>query len=841
MGRSNPTPGGSNATSKPVGVSGMLQSNTPSSGTFTGTPDTSDNTVVKGEVQEMGTTIFVDNAETAQKDESTVVHIDPRWFHINDTQQTEQSIKDFLAKPMIVASGNLSTTDTLTFIGSYPMPYYVIGGASRVMYSEKLRGYFGIRMDMRFRMVVNANRFQQGRYILGWVPTGGMGPSPLDTKSDEFRKAHMATLVQRTTIPHTELDIATTTSCELLVPYASIHTFYPLNAMTLSGGSLNSTLGWLNYFPYSPLVTPSGSTVASFTIYASLENVTLFGAASPQSLVAEREIGHKSNGPISSVATAFSKGFNEIASIPLLSSYAKSAAWISDRIAKAAKIFGYAKPTAGDSIGKIMILNNPGHSHVDGDSDTRALSYFAKPATVMLDGMSGTEFDEMDFAYIARKFAWLATVTWTTSSSGQIYSYPVGAENYVSLGGAVHLLPVGLMSALFTQWRGSIKVRLKFVKTEFHSGRLMVCFFPIDEIASNTTSPEYVNRHIIDIREYNEFTFEIPYISRYAWMPINGKTGILSVRVVDQLVAPASVSSSISILVEVAGGDDIQWSVPGVNPSLEPGEFVPQSGLSDPNKIAVNIGNTQTMGDPIAPSAYAIGDQITSFRTLLKRFYPLLPDSRSNTNTTTRLNSPMFILNVDLIPIRSLAAATNTVECDTIGMIASCYTFWGGSIRIKDVVSPGLTANPNLAATSNTTVATFVPTITGADSLMWQNLSSGTGAVNWNTHQVLQNTWLNNALTVEVPQYTRGLKRCIPDAWFSYLTVPDPDKVSYRANLTQGRLQIGIPAGLGTVTPVADYDLHNLYRSLGDDGEFSLFISIPPMFTPSNSLRYQMY
>jgi hypothetical protein len=121
------------------------------------------------------------------------------------------------------------------------------------------------------------------------------------------------------------------------------------------------------------LVSPTGSTSVPYKLYVSLENVRLFGAASAQSGIGIKENALKMSGPISSVATNFARGFSEFAKVPLISSYAKSAQWVMDRTARAASIFGFSKPTGGDNITKMSILNNAGHCNIDGTADSRSL------------------------------------------------------------------------------------------------------------------------------------------------------------------------------------------------------------------------------------------------------------------------------------------------------------------------------------------------------------------------------------------------------------------------------------------------------------------------------------
>ncbi len=811
---------------------------TESSGTFSGTPEQPNLASVSGVASVNATTKFVDDQDTVNRDESMVSHVSPLWFSINDTQQTEQTIIDFLAKPIVLFSGAFNITDTFSFLNSSSLPLAAFTSAQGSLWTQKLLGFFGIRMDMRIRIVVNANRFQQGRYIVGWMPLGGNTLTTSALKSQLTNNMHMATLVQRTTVPHVELDIATQTSAELLIPFASVHSFYPLNA--INPPTQAAALGFINIYPYQPLVAPTGSTTASYTCYISFENTRLFGAAAAQSGLHDAEVSNKMNGPISGIATSFAKGFREFANIPLLSSYASGAAWISDRIAKTASIFGFSKPTQGDSISKMQILNNPAHSCVDGDGDVRPLSYLSKPSTVPVKGMSGTEFDEMDFSYIARKFAWFQTVSWTTSSSGVVTSMAVVPNKQLSLGAGAHYQPVAFVSAFFNLWRGSLKFRFKFVKTEFHSGRLQFCFYPADELQALAGTPQYVNRIILDIREHIEIEITIPYISRFPYVPNGTSIGNLTIEVVDALVAPASVSSAVSILCEVAGGDDFEVAIPS-QLSANPIIFTPQSGIpADQKVVSMNIGNSVVVSDPVASSAFAIGDKVSSFRAYLKRYTPVNNSSKA-IGSTNRLNLQYAVIIPDFIPVQPPTPPPGFVNCDSVGLVALCYTFWGGGVRIKNTISPGLTLTPGNITTSNEVTATFFSDNLGTQASMFNPFNSSLNFTT-NSHQVLQQIFNNNTLTIELPQYTRTLKRCVADIWGSNPNVPSSSSDYQRSGGTQGTVTFSLPAGLGYTNPAfSGYDLHNIYRALSDDGDFSLFISVPPLVQSTVSSPYNVF
>nr|QDH87968.1 MAG: hypothetical protein H2Rhizo3345_000002 [Picornavirales sp.] len=162
------------------------------------------------------TTVFVDDKNIVQRDPTHIAHINDSVLRTVDSDNNHQSIQTFLSKPIVLVAGNFSTTDTYSFLNSYPMPYSAFQAPQGIMWLNKLSGIYGIRMDMRFRLVVNANRFQQGRYMMGWVPLASPLKSTSNLKELAFNNMHMATLTQRTQVPHVELDLCNDTAAELV-------------------------------------------------------------------------------------------------------------------------------------------------------------------------------------------------------------------------------------------------------------------------------------------------------------------------------------------------------------------------------------------------------------------------------------------------------------------------------------------------------------------------------------------------------------------------------------------------------------------------------------------------
>jgi hypothetical protein len=260
----------------------------------------------------------------------------------------------------------------------------------------------------------------------------------------------------------------------------------------------------------------------------------------------------------------------------------------------------------------------------DGGSNAQPISLSSTNEVMVYTGVGATKVDEMSIDFIKSQFAYYTSTSWSSGSSSGTrllqldctpFAYYNATANYFTFA------PVSMLARSFRYWRGGLIFRFKIVKTEFHSGRLVVAFFPYDRRTDGIptitlTNTDYLMREIVDIRTTSEFEVCVPYVSPdlYQFGADAYVPGYLNIFILDALVAPSSVSNSITIITEVAGAPDLEFAVPGGD---DWDAFIPpvvQSGFS--------VFKCQEMGsssDSILPSAVAIGEKLTSIRQVLKK------------------------------------------------------------------------------------------------------------------------------------------------------------------------------------------------------------------------------
>jgi hypothetical protein len=800
--------------------------------------------------EQQATTAFVSDASVVRAEDSMISKVSS-LFYKSSTDQYDQSIKTFFEKPINVMNGKFSVGDSVSTF--YTTPYSLLYSPHDfikpfTVRSNKLSGFLGFRATCVVRLVINATRFQQGRYMLAYIPSGGS--SPASTKGQAWNIAHWNQLIQRTQLPRVEFDLNCDTEVELRIPYVSSANFVPTSAIITDTNYYYAT-GTFVIFPYKDLVVGSGSANAYFTMWQHFEDVELIGPATPQSgnmfttkkrskkSVSSQEQESNGLGPISSPLTAISKGFSSFAQVPGLSVYAGPASWVTERLAGCAKIFGFARPHDTSPVTRVVRSIVPYVGTVDSSDASMPLSLSISNSVTQAEGFSGTDMDELDFKNFVTQYAYFKTFTMATSggaSGDSLAAWNLNPNHYwdstTGTGAKVfdHFQPLAFVAQYFSLWRGSLRFRIKIVKTEFHSGRIAICFNPIEPGITTTSlsysNSDYLHREIIDLRYSSEIEFAVPFISSSPWRSIIGtdnNIGTIGVYTVDPLQSPSSVPSTITFLCEVSGGPDMEFAVPRNNVSLVPSFGVtPQSGEMFTSKNdscsieRVSIGASSEKIN-LNNSAFCVGESITSFRSLLKTFTMLLNQGESD--------GAKYVISILPFAWDYYYNAGTPVACnwnpDIYGTLCSMFALSRGGVRWKFV--------EHLGAQSSAT-----NTLSGFTTVM---LDQSTGDINQMIYENEGNNYLNDQIFTGTSTGTRAIFQSAVGVQ-PEINVPQYHRYHSRSNMDHMcNTTFPYKTGVGNLSTrnFVEYFSTNgnpfawPMRAGSDDCNFGCFVSIPPM------------
>lgn len=806
-----------------------------------------------------GTTTFITDANIVSADINFRQSMHSSNYS-SSSDEYKQEIKDFMAKPTILLTNVFANTDGIGSFATTIQPHNAL--SLNTLYTNKLSGYLGFRATQVIRIVVNANKFQQGRYIMYAVQLGGSA----STSALAVAAANTNTLVQRTTIPHVEVDLACDSEAIMKIPYVSALNYFPMSAL-LPGRSVYGAVFQLGLVPYVPLSSGTGSSTCGFTIWSHFEDVELIGPAVPQSGSVYSKSKKKNESetersqnmrPLSSTLIRVSKAASLFNDIPLLSDYSSTVSWATDILAKTASSFGFSRPNNVGSSSRITRNILPYLSTIDGADNSLPASYSVKNMVGPAVGFSGTKIDEMDFSYIASIPAWSADVPWgTATGSGALlmerFVSPVtdtfsNVQNGLTY---VHFKPMSFVAEYFKYWRGSIVYKFKLVKTEYHSGRLCVSFNPASSATGATpihslNDSNYLHREIIDIRDCNEFTFVVPYISTTPYSTTNAtknscQIGRVAVHVMEPLVAPDTVSGTIRLICEMSAGPDMEFAVPKRHQYSPALDVIPQMGDiygGKPNACSIaetNIGASSPIsGDNNINAINCVGEKILSFRQLLKvsslllRTSSAVPGSGNNFFNITPFGTGHVINQaIPQIPY---------VSADLYSVLSACYVFSRGGVRFKNIFNVnGAVSTNNVIGTNNITEKFIMDNDLVTSWLSFNDpvaaSLSRVATVSTSDHEGISNPFTrifsptqhelvsNGSIEVQVPQYHRYHSRINSECITSLLYPYNNNDGGFAPNVY---LSIKYPT---SATPTTNL----LYRSCADDANFGTFKSVPPM------------
>lgn len=668
-----------------------------------------------------------------------------------------------------IAGDSLLNVDILTLFNSQPI------------WLNKIQGFLNMRASVKLRLVINPTPFQAGLLRIGYFPCANL--LGLEMQSH---------LLNRMTISQTPGCYLNLNSnfVELTVPYVA-----PVGFIERDLIASNLHASWGNVFIHvmEPLRTGTGSTSINWTLWMSLENLELSGMVQPQMAGLSRRapIEQEQNdgkGPVTRIMSSGVRLANDIAKIPSLAPLATPASWILSAAHNLCESFGWSKPLMTEKSGVMVVNQNrfAVNSRGADNCDPLSLDPDNKVQTI-LDASPGG-MDEMSFQYVNRHWSWFREVQWSTSASPASLLFDIDVSPFTfglsqTVGGVsvFSVAPCSVSRELYSLYRGSFEIRVRLVKTGFHTGTLAVGFVPGMEASTPSYfDSAYVYRQIIDIQDGSEFIFNLPYMLPQEFADVSQGIGKFFVYIVNPLVAPAAVSSTIDVFMEVRGGPDLQYAAPH-GCAMTP--FVPQAiGVEDAGEsTAITLGSSNHERANLHHAATAIGEIQKSFLELLKaQFNLLLAPATPYVAAGTGVWS-IAVNRVYAARYNGISTESSELGGDPISFVASWYAMSRGSTRYR-IVPRGLintTQETNvyraMLLTNSSQDVAFAGPYAGfkgptyvtdaapnsANNAMWSSLISATnppaaaGSTAGYSNRVQQIPFSNGGHAVQAPFYSK--------------------------------------------------------------------------------------
>jgi hypothetical protein len=467
-------------------------------------------------------------------------------------------------------------------------------------------------------------------------------------------------------------------------------------------------------------------------------------------------------------------------------------------------------------------------------------------------GFAGNDIDELSFDFIKTIPAYYTTFTWATTDvyGASKFSFNLTPNNFstTTAYGATtvtNFTPMSFVARHFLHWRGGFVFTFKFVKTEFHSGRLDFVFIPADFTSGAPTysiaDNPYLFRTVVDIREGNEFTIRIPYVSIYPYLQLGGPSeldgimGQFNCTVLTPLQAPNTVTTSIPVLIEVSADSDMTFQNPNTAMNFGPvfgvvaqSAYTPRTTRGDNTcRIAeVNIGSSSSCAKGEVFEEAIAGETVRSFRQLLKRY--------NGGGGIYQTDDDAYRVQPYAIPVAHIDSVTGIVtyplwEFDTYTRLGSIFALSRGQVRFALIHRYSYTEETdNLVHKIQTMVYVEAlnkntpPTQDLIETISGPIPATTLQAMMGNSQQLILGE-MQPVNILQIPAYNRVLSRANSDQ----LCVQQGNTtltVQYNGATTPRIKLYVFPLHMPDIA-----SSYQCYRFGADDCTFGCFVSIPPM------------
>jgi hypothetical protein len=497
-------------------------------------------------------------------------------------------------------------------------------------FADKFSSHRFLTTNLDIYVKVNPQPFHQGALMISTTPYNG-NPA--------------VNTIPHSYYPHVLLNITAMNNAKIELGFLEEYEAYDLLGVINRGFNLNVKV-------VSELAGATLPVDLQVEIYAMLKNpvLSLPMAQSGESDLAENAETGLVTKISGAVADSLELAQTALSQIPVIGTFVPPLTWTARAFNKVSAYFGWSKPINVEVAKNVCPAVAWRMCNGEGVDNSVALAISPDNA---IDSAENSIFklDEMDFSYLLERKV-MTKVTSIDKNTNPV-KIDLGQSQEV-------LTPADLVLNCFNYWRFSVKFEINLVKTRFHTGRLIVQYYPAQsaEPTTNLIMERNMNKlytKVIDISEVDRFYFTVPYMHNQPYRMLDESFGSLYIGQLTQLDYPDTVSPNVGVIVYRAISD-CEVSAP---------MFKPFPSISRAQGCCDNT--EPIIADDLIPvfthdfSKEIGGEKVSNLRTLAKRF--------TQADTISAINQAPYLI-------------SDLGHC-LFQNINNIYAFRSGSIRFK--------------------------------------------------------------------------------------------------------------------------------------------------------------
>lgn len=656
-----------------------------------------------------GTTVFVNDANEKTQ-EARPSNLDAS---LAVSKTDDNSIALFMAKPVSIDSINwTSAANRNSVLAGYSIADYVIGGATPTIWKNKLSGYNLIRGTAVLKFVINAQPFQAGRLLVHFLPNH----NKFAGYNFAYDRQHNYNLTTKTQQPCVEIDILDGTGT-IEIPYIApalwlsrtdpydwgrvfVTVLSPLASASATSVYINTYMYFKDFELAAPIFGPEMGLGDAITKTA---NNVKDAVVDLWNTTKNERSATKESGVVTTFFDFVAKPLKALSGIPLIGESTGLMAGIAHSFGDLASYLGWSRPYDIKGTQIVKQHNMYRGFNFNGTTTADVLAMDSLNQVLPMSGYAGSTVDEMSFNYLKSIPALIKTFAWTTADdpNTNLYSqtlapFDIASRDVVSFGGSsgtsLTMPPFAYLSRYFRYYRGGIVLTIKLVKTQFHSGRLVVTFTPSTiNFPTDAEGRAYVYREIIDVRTSDTFSFTLPYMHPAPFLNTGWSNalnlddvsfGTFRIEVLNPLIAASTVSSSIDALVYANAAEDFQLSALQSTSSYS---FTPEMNTDVP-RVSGPIGDAPAGNNSISPTALCTGEIFLSVKQLFSMLRPVHTFGKWGARDATTACVQLYPYYPALPSPSSGAVPTFTTTnfaFDYVSEVSSGYVYTRGGMRMS--------------------------------------------------------------------------------------------------------------------------------------------------------------